>query len=98
MIHNTSIANFYFIPFLRFIFIFLLLPTISFPDPVEPIIVWNSSAIGEDSIDQISFQNTFKSIGLLPAQISLLELSKTKFNSDMLLILPHASALLITGQ
>jgi|CZKP01.1.fsa_nt_gi hypothetical protein len=98
MIHNTSIANFYFIPFLRLIFIFLLLPTVSFPDPVEPIIVWNSSAVGEDSIDQLSFQNAFMSIGLLPAQISLSELSKTEFNSNMLIILPHATALFTTDQ
>jgi hypothetical protein len=61
-------------------------------DPVESVIVWNSSATGEDSIDQLSFQNAFSSIGLLPARISLLELSKTKFNSNTLIILPRASA------
>src|ERR1035437_4710588 len=56
-------------------------------DPVEPVIVWNSSAAGEDSIDQLSFQNAFSSIGLLPARKSLLELSKIKFNSNTLIIL-----------
>jgi len=61
-------------------------------DPVETIIVWNSSAAGEDSIDQLSFQSAFSSIGLLPARISFQELSKTTFNSNILIILPHASA------
>ena len=84
--------KFYFDSLIKFMFMFLLLSKVSFPDPVEPFIVWNSSAAGEDSIDQLSFQNAFKSIGLLPAQISLSELSKTKFNSNMLIILPHASA------
>ena len=60
--------------------------------PVETIIVWNSSAVKEDSIDQLSFQNAFSSIGLSPARISLPDLQLTKFNSNMLIILPHASA------
>jgi hypothetical protein len=68
------------------------------PDPVETIIVWNSSAVREDSIDQLSFQNALMSIGLSPARISMLELSKTEFNSDMLIILPHASASFLKGK
>ena len=67
-------------------------------DPVEPLIVWNSSAAGEDSIDQLSFLNAFKSIGLLPAQIFLSYLSKTDLHNNMLIILPHASASNITEQ
>src|SRR5664280_2945237 len=109
--------NFYFDPFIRFLFIFLLLSTTGFPinegrhhqikthgnntaifDPVNPFIVWNSSAAGEDSIDQLSFQNAFMSIGLLPARISLSELSKTDLHYDMLIIIPHASASLINEQ
>lgn len=65
---------------------------------VEPIIIWNTSASGEDSIDQLSFQTTFKSIGLLPVHISLPELSKTEFNSNMLIILPNASASLLKSR
>src|ERR1035437_7250854 len=67
-------------------------------DPVNPFIVWNSSAAGEDSIDQLSFQNAFMSIGLLPARISLSELGKTDLHYDMLIIIPHASASLINEQ
>src|ERR1035437_7547783 len=90
--------SFYFDPFIRFLFIFLLLSTTGFPDLVEPIIVWNSYAAGEDSMDQLSFQNAFMSIGLLPARISLSELSKTDLHYDMLIIIPHASASLINQQ
>jgi hypothetical protein len=109
--------SFYFDPFIRFLFIFLLLSTTGSPinegrhdqlktrgsnegifAPVEPFIVWNSSAAGEDSIDQLSFQNAFMSIGLLPARISLSELSKTDLHYDMLIIIPHASASLINEQ
>jgi hypothetical protein len=61
-------------------------------EPVETIIVWNSSSSGADSIDQLSFQNTFKSIGLSPVRISQQELSKIEVKSNMLIILPHASA------
>ena len=37
--------------------------------PIETYIVWNSNSAGKDSIDRISFQNTFKSIGLPPILI-----------------------------
>ena len=70
----------------------------SVSDPVESVIVWSSSAAGEDSIDQLSFMNAFKSIGLLPVQMSPSELSKTELHNNMLIILPHASALLMNEQ
>jgi hypothetical protein len=64
-------------------------------DPVETIIVWNSSSAGEDSIDQLSFKNAFASVGLLPAPVSLTELSKKVLHNNMLIIIPHASASLL---
>ena len=84
--------------FIRLWFMIFLFSASAFPDPIEPVIVWNSSAAGEDSIDQLSFQNAFKSIGLLLSQISLPELGKTEFNSGMLIILPHASASLLSDK
>jgi hypothetical protein len=70
----------------------------SFSSPVETYLVWNSAAAGADSIDQISFKNAFSSIGLSPVQIPLSDLSKTIMHSEMLLILPHASASLLNDK
>lgn len=64
--------------------------------PVETFIIWNSSATGADSIDQLSFKNAFKTIGLSPALIYLPELSKTVFHNKMLIIIPHTAASLLS--
>ncbi|MDR3666904.1 MAG: hypothetical protein P4L35_08685, partial [Ignavibacteriaceae bacterium] len=96
---KISIMNYYSNLLLRLILLFLIFSKPGFSQsafhPVEPIIVWNSSAVGEDSVDQNAFQKSFKSIGLLPSQILLQDLSKTDFNPGMLIILPHASSSLL---
>lgn len=63
---------------------------------VEPIILWNSSAIGSDSVDQISLHNAFSGIGFLPIHISLKEFSITELNKNMLIIIPGASSSSLT--
>jgi hypothetical protein len=90
---------------IKFLFLFLLFSTVGFPrgtqsflNPLETIIVWNSSAVKEDSIDQLSFQNSFTSIGLTPSILSLPDFRKTNLNSNILIILPHASASLFNNQ
>ncbi|MDR3611370.1 MAG: hypothetical protein P4L27_12460 [Ignavibacteriaceae bacterium] len=65
-------------------------------DPVEPVIIWNFSAAGIDSIDQLSFLNAFSSIGFLPEQLSLHDLAAAVLNKNMLIILPNASALFLS--
>ena len=63
--------------------------------PIETYIVWNSNSVGKDSIDRISFQNTFKSIGLPPILIPLQKLRSMVISNNNLIIIPHASALLL---
>jgi hypothetical protein len=65
-------------------------------DIVEPVIFWNSAASGTDSIDQLSFCNVLGSIGFLPEHLDLKELNKIVLHNNMLIVLPHASASLLT--
>jgi hypothetical protein len=61
-------------------------------ESIETVIVWNSSSVGIDSIDQLSFQNAFSSVGLLPARLTVKEFTKTVLHKNMLIILPNSSA------
>jgi hypothetical protein len=88
---------------IRYLFLFLLLSNSGFPsyspfNPLETLLVWNSSAVKEDSIDQLSFQITFTDIGLSPSLLSITDLRKKVLNSNMLIILPHTSASLLNNQ
>ena len=68
------------------------------PDPIEPVILWNSSASGADSIDQLSFFNALTSVGLLPAKIKTNDFAKKDLHKNMLLILPRSTAALLTDK
>jgi len=48
--------------------------------------VSNSNAAKEDSIDQVSFQNTFKSVGLPPTIIPIQKLKNTIIPKNSLLL------------
>jgi hypothetical protein len=61
-------------------------------DWIEPIILWNFSASGSDSIDQVSFHNAFNDIGFSPLHLSLEEFNNSELNKNMLIIVPGASS------
>ena len=58
--------------------------------PVDPVIIWNYSAAGEDSIDQVSFYNALANTGLPANKVNQADLGKTELNKNMLLILPQS--------
>jgi hypothetical protein len=65
---------------------------------VDPVILWNSAAIGADSIDQLSFYNALGSIGLPAAKVNLEEFRNTELNKNMLIILPVYAASFLSNK
>ncbi len=67
-------------------------------NPVETVILWNVSAEGADSIDQLSFFNALGSIGFPAAKIKIDDLQKTMLNKNMLIVLPQSVASFISDK
>jgi hypothetical protein len=65
---------------------------------LETVLVWNANATGADSVDQLSFQNVLEGIGLTPGRLNLRDLGKSDLRSNMLIILPHSSVVLLTDR
>jgi hypothetical protein len=73
----------------------LSLPQTTLPGPYRAMIVWETAAAGEDSLDQIALQSVFSSMGMRPEHVLREELASARPDPGTALIVPHASATLL---
>ncbi len=59
---------------------------------LEGILLWNEHATGPDSIDQVAFETTFRSLGYPTRHLPPSLLPASNLDSTVLLIAPHAAA------
>jgi hypothetical protein len=65
---------------------------------IETVLLWNSNAINEDSIDQASFFAALESSGFKPIRRGYGDLTKHLTGTNTLLIIPQASARLLSAK
>ena len=76
-----------------FVFLFTVSCAFSQPGRTGPhsaVIAWNDSARGADSLDQLSLEAVFSSMGLRPDRIGPAEFARVMADSGVVLIVPHS--------
>jgi len=61
-------------------------------EPHQALIVWQFGAAGEDSLDQLSLEAIFRSVGLRPRRLNPGEIGGPASEPGEVLVVPHASA------
>jgi hypothetical protein len=69
----------------------------SLTPPLRAVIAWNGAATGEDSLDQLSLEAVFVSMGFQTKQIPPTQRVEAGRDSDDILVVPHAAAARMTA-